>query len=66
MVLEDDCDRNTHAIGINRGLNNIHDCMKTHKVQLNLDNILKCYGSSRFFNKFRNTVEFRDNKVPAK
>ena len=35
VVLDDTSVGHSHIIGINRGLNNIYDCMKTHKRRLN-------------------------------
>ena len=66
VVLEDYCGGNTHTIGINRGLNISYDCTKTHKIQLNLDNLSKWCGPNRVFNRLCHTAELRDNKIHEK
>ena len=66
MVLQDTSGGNTHAIGINRRLNVIYDCMETHEIQLNIENLSKYCGPNRDFDKFCHIAELRDNKVHAK
>ena len=53
-------------IGINRGLDIIFDCMRINDLQLNHDNLSKCCGFNRLFERFCIIAELSDNKVHTK
>ena len=63
VVLEDDCGGNTRMIRINRGLKIIYDCVETHEIQLNHDNLSKWCRPNCVFVRLCIKVELRDSKV---
>ena len=66
VVLENNCGGCIHTMVINKILNFSNDCMEEKELHLNHDNILKCYGFNRLFERCSIVVDLRYNKVHAK
>ena len=51
-VLKDEEGGNIHAVGINLKLGLIYDCMETHELVLNIDNLSRCCGNGKKLKPF--------------
>ena len=66
VVLQDTSGGRSHTVGVNRGLKIIYDCMETHELKLNMQNLNKCCGITYKFNFIGLAAELKDNNVHAK
>ena len=55
-----------HTIVINSGLNVMYDCMETHELELNQQNLCKWCGPNFVFARLCIAVELSNNKVHEK
>ena len=66
MVLLDTNGGRSHTVGINSGLKIIYDCMETHELIINAQNLNKCCGSNKKILNFVITQELKNDRVHAK
>ena len=59
VVLQYINDGRSHTIGINSGLKIIYDCMETHELIHNVQNLNKCCGPNKKFLNFVISLELK-------
>ena len=66
MVLRGKSGGSFHAVGTNSGLETIYDCIETHKMKLNTQNLNTCCRPTKEFNFVVVAVELKAKRVHAK